>query len=497
MLALLLACSDPPPPGELIFVRDGVLIDGETRRFVPRPWVPGEAVTVEGITDTAPARAECVKLFSEALGDVDALVASGGAAPHSSVAFSPDGERLAVGSYLGEVVLLDGWTGQVLGRRQLAETMVKHVVWSADGGTLFVGEQSPDANLYALDAATLEPRWTWRGADVVESSSPPAGEDLYGVYSLPGIYALQRLDGGELLVTVVHGWNTDAARRNASQVLRLSASSGEVLARWPADGVADATLFGTRTDGRHVVVGVNRSADGPDPDLPIHGVQVLELPGLEPVFRHVEAPLAPHYDKAFLWEAVDVRDGRVLLVYGDGRVRLVGLDGTVGGVDAGTPILAGDVPIGASVGFGVWLDEGFAYSTSGTVIPWGAAAPELRPPTLHPNENAIWVHGADGELAWTWRGEQQVAGFVRRGDHLVVGAADRRTDARRDLYGAVVLRLSGEGAGGDRLEAFCATEGPVFFRQDMSEDGRVAVVEYPYVESEGVLRGGYRVTVLR
>ena len=496
MLALLFACSDPPPDGELIFVRDGVVIDDGLRRYVSRPWTPGEEVTVEGITDTAPAVPECVPLFSEELGKVDELVASGGAAPHSSLAFSPDDRLLAVGSYLGEVVLLDAWTGRVRARKQLAETMIKQVVWSDDGDTLYVGEQSPDGNLYALDPTTLEARWTWRAADVVDTSTPPAGEDLYGVYSLPGIYGVELLESGELVASAVHGWNTEAGRLNKSKVVRIS-PAGEVLAQWPAEGTADATIFGLRTDGRHVVVGVNRSADGPDPDLPIHGVQVLALPDLEPVFRHVEEPLAPHYDKAFLWEAVDLDAGRVLLGYGDGRVRVVGLDGETVSVDAGTPILAGDVPIGASVGFGFFLGDGFAYSTSGTVIPWGAAAPELRPPTLHPNENAIWVHDADGSLRWTWRGEQQVAGFVRRGDHLVVGAGDRRSDARRDLYGAVVLRLAGEGSGAERLEAFCATEGPVFFRQDMTADGRVAVIEYPYVEGEGVLRGAYRVTVLR
>lgn len=496
MLALLFACSEPPVEGELIFVRDGVLIDDGERRFVQHAWTPGEQVTVDGLTDTAPAVPECVPLFSEGLGKVDALVASGGAAPHSSLAFSPDGSLLAVGSYLGEVLVLDGWTGAVTARKQLAETMIKHVVWSDDGATLYVGEQSPDGHLYALDPTSLDARWTWRAADVVDTSTPPAGEDLYGVYSLPGIYGLALLDNGELLVSAVHGWNTDAGRLNKSKVLRLSAA-GEVLAQWPEEGTADATVFGLRTDGQHAVIGVNRSADGPPPDLPIHGVQVLALPDLEPVFQHVEEPLAPHYDKAFLWEAVDLASGRVLLGYGDGRVRVVGLDGGLVSVDAGTPILAGDVPIGASVGFGTFLDEGFAYSTSGTVIPWGAAAPELRPPTLHPNENAIWVHDADGELSWTWRGEQQVAGFVHRGDHLVVGAGDRRSDARRDLYGAVVLRLAGEGSGAERLEAFCATGGPVFFRQDMSADGRVAVVEYPYVESEGVLGGAYRVTVLR
>ena len=103
-------------------------------------------MTVNGQSGVAPAQPECVELFSVPLGDVSRLIAMGGAAPNTAVAFSPDGSMLAVGSYRGEVLVVDGWSGAVLARRKLAESMVKEVAWSADGKTVYAAEQWVEAN---------------------------------------------------------------------------------------------------------------------------------------------------------------------------------------------------------------------------------------------------------------------------------------------------------------------------------------------------------------
>jgi hypothetical protein len=81
---------------------------------------------------------------------------------------------------------------------------------------------------------------------------------------------------------------------------------------------------------------------------------------------------------------------------------------------------------------------------------------------------------------------------------MVVGAGSRSSDARRDLYGALVFDLEGQSRSGEqRLQTFCATESPVFFRQAATEDGRIAVVEHPIADEDGSIRGAYQVTVLR
>jgi hypothetical protein len=80
----------------------------------------------------------------------------------------------------------------------------------------------------------------------------------------------------------------------------------------------------------------------------------------------------------------------------------------------------------------------------------------------------------------------------------VVGGGARTTDTRRDLFGAVVFRLDGEGSGPERIEVSCPTENPVFFTHDVLDDGRIAVSEVPYRDESGDrVLGDYRVTVLR
>jgi WD40 repeat protein len=510
-LLFIVGCDDAPPVvGELIFVRDGVIAPGGEGQPTPagvivaHPWRPGETVEVAGLSAVAPARAECTRLFSVPLGDVSRLVAMGGAAPDTALAFSPDGAKLAVGSHRGEVLVLDGFSGAVLARRSLAETMIKEVDWSADGQTLYAAEQSPDALLYAMDPATLTPRWTLRLADFVGSSAPPAAEDLYGVYSLPGAYAQVVLPDGDLLVSALHSWDRDGVKTNRSQLLRVG-PDGAVRDRWPAEA-ADATFQHVAVDptGGLVAVTVSRSAAGEPPaDLPIGGVMVLDLDGLDPILPVITEPLRPWFSSTFIWNglAVSRADDAVFMGFGDGRARLLSLSGDSRlELTTGAPILAGEVPIHASVGWGGISRGRLIYTTSTTLIPYGAASPSLRPPTAHPGENTLWAVGLDGEGLWSWTGPQRIEGITLSADeqHLLVGAGDRQTDERRDLYGALVFSLTGEDRSGeDRLEAFCQTEGPVFFRHVLSADGRVALAEHPYTDTDGTLRGRYQVTVLR
>ncbi len=495
-MLVLLGCGTPEVEGDFVFLRDAIFVDGEV---VPTSWSPGQQLEHEGRVATAPHRAECITLFGVGLGDVSREVAMGLPAPDTALAFSPDGSLLAVGSYRGEVLVLDGWTGEVVADKQLSETMVKFVAWSADGQTLYAAEQSPDAFVHAFDPRTLEVRWSFRVADEVESSPLPPAEEKYGVYDLPAAFGMAALHDGGLVMTAMHGWNTPEGRRNASRVLRLDAD-GKLVDAWPEAGVADATFKHPRVDleGDRIVFAVHRTASGEAPtDLPIGGIQVLSLSGLEPVVSVIAPALEPWYDTPFVWEALDVDGDAVFMGFGDGRVLLFGQDGTERlALTPGTPILSGEVPIAASVGYGQFAGDLLIFQTSTTLIPWGAASPELRPPSTHPRENALWVHDLDGELSWTWTGEQELAGLTVLGDTLVAGAGPRSSDSRADLYGALIFELSGEGSGDERLRAFCPTEGPAFFRQTLTEDGRVAVTEFPYAD-EGGQHGTYRVTVLR
>ncbi len=515
LLALLLGCGGEKAPslvdGELGFLRGAVLAPagsggrgvGDGRELVLQDWQPGEEVILGGTRDQAPARPECLPLFSAPLGDVSSMIAMGGEAPNTALAWSPDGSLLAVGTHLGEVVVLDGWTGAETGRRKLAETMVKAVAWSPDGATLYAAEQSPDAYVHALEVPGMTSRWTFRLADELESSPPPPDTDVYGVYTLPAAWSVEVLRGGDVLVAGTHSWVVDEVRRNRARIWRLR-PDGSVASAWPTDGPADATLLFPRVDedADLLVIAVGRSAPGDhSPELAVGGVQVLTLSTFTSRAKLLSEALAPHFTRAAPWEAVDVAGDRVLAGYSDGRARIFGLAEGAEAVtlELGVPWLAGDVPLAAPVSWGLLQGDAVVTVTGDTNIPWGSQTTATRPPVPHPHANRLSVHGMDGALRWAWSGAQILAGVSASpsGDHLVVGHGERSSDDRRDLFGATIFRATEDGGGEERREVTCSTASPVFFRQALHDDGRLAVSEVPWKAEDGSVLGQYRVTVLR
>lgn len=504
-LMALVACAPPAPVTDPVFVRDGVIVPAPAEGIplpgqrVLTPLAPDARHFVHsGRTWPRPERPACMSLFSVDLGDASRQVAMGGSAPDTALAWS--GERLAVGTARGELLVLDGWTGRVLARRHLSETLVKQVAWGPDG-TLYAGEQSPDALLHALDPDTLQSRWTLRLADRVETSPAPAGEDLYGVYTLPGITGLHVLEDGDLIVAATHAWPGESGRENRAQVLRVR-PDGTVRAAWPPSP-ARATLLHPRVDeasGRVVVpVGFSAAGEPPD-DLPVGGVQLLDL-DLRPIASIQVPPLAPWFDRTFVWEGVDVDANGVVVGLGDGRVRTFDALGAPADVlDPGAPVMAGDVPIVAPIGHARRAGPYTLALTELSNIPYGAAAPDLQPPSPHPGAHTLWAwKGPD--LAFRLSGPWALSGLSLSADArtAVVGTSPRAAGDRHrgDLFGALLVDLSPDGADGEsRLLATCPTEGPLFFRHALHEDGRLAVVEVPRLEGSAV-RGAWRVTVLR
>jgi len=499
---LLFACSPTVDAPRWYFVRGGLLSEaaGRAPAFEAVAWTPGQALERGGVPLTAPQQAECRPIFSVPLGDVGDRIAAGGTAPDTAVAFSPDGRWLAVGDFGGVVHVVDGVTGRERIVRRLSEAVVKGVAWSVDGRTLYAAEQSPDALVHALDPETLADRWTVRLADRVGTSAVAPG-DLYGVYTLPAALGLVPQADGSLLVVATHAWNTDEGRRNAAAVLNVDAA-GQIVAAWPPEGALSATLVAATPSpkGDAVAVAVSRSADGEAPrGLPIGGVQVLRLPSLEPVGGVALEPLLPWYSRVYLWDTV---------AYAGDALWIGATDGRLARVDAaslalrellplGAPRELGGVPVVATLGHVRAAGDQLLALTSESSIPFGSADPALRPPSLHPNENTLFAFDTQGQPRWSWRGPYAPQGMTVLGDALVVGAGARTSDQRRDLYGALVFRLNGEGTGDERLQTVCHTEGPVFFRQAVAADGRVALVELPFTTEAGALGGAYRVTVFR
>ena len=155
-----------------------------------------------------------------------------------------------------------------------------------------------------------------------------------------------------------------------------------------------------------ISININRSAEGPAPEgVPIGGIQILQLSDLTPLWNHSVEPLAPYFSYTFIWDAVDIQGDQLLVGLGDGRVRLVDAnEGIQLELEPGVPLVAADVPIAASIDGVLIRDNEVLISTIDTLIPYGAAAPELRPPTAHPGSNRLQIHDMEGivvDMDWS------------------------------------------------------------------------------------------------
>jgi hypothetical protein len=488
-MMLFLACNASEPVVEPAYVRDGFLKKAASGwELQSGPWPEG-----------APLQAECIPLFHVPMEDMSRLASSGAPPPDTALAFSPDGTQLAIGSFGGWLRVVDGWSGKLLAEKKLAEGLVKEVAWSPDGATLYIGEQSPDALVVALDPASLEQRWSFRLADDLEQSPLPAEDDIYGPYSLPGVYSLKVLKNGELVVAGAHGWSpAEGVRKNRSRLYHLS-SEGKFLKGWPESGAADAVLLHPVVTDDLLLTSISRSASGPPPaDLPIGGVALFDTATLSLKWSRQFPVLAPLFKDVFIWEGLGLGKNTVLAGLGDGRAFLLDESGQEkAALTPGVPIQAAGVPISCGVGFGSIYagdPDSVYFLTTGTNIPFGSADPMARPPSAHPAQNTVHAVDANGKALWSRQLAQSATGIAISPDgaELTVAAGGRLTDTRTDLFGAVVLdRASGT------VRTSCSTSGPAHFRVAYGPDGRrLAVSESPFFQ-EGVVQGRYQVTVFR
>ena len=277
------------------------------RRIIEFNWQPRETyefrVGSARHTLRAPLKPTPYLVQAVPLEDVSSA-AIGGVTPDGVVRFSPDGRRLAVGTYGGWLRIIDCHSGEELHRRRIAEGMVKTLAWSPDGALLYFGEQSPDALLVALDsaardgrAATYDVAWSARLADWIESSRPAAG-DRYGIYSLPAAFDLKVAADGRVFAAGAHGWSIDGQPLNRSVVCCFDAA-GAPLWRQPPDGAHPVVIRHLAIDaaGSKLLLLANQTqpSDGGDSLRPDTLYLLDGFTGRIAAERRLE-PLRPHFD---------------------------------------------------------------------------------------------------------------------------------------------------------------------------------------------------------
>lgn len=445
--------------------------------------------------------------------------AATGSPPDSIVRFSPDNRRLAIGTLAGHLRVVDIFTGRLLHHERITEGQIKQLAWSPDGRQLYVGEQSPDAFLFALTApedpaaeGAFTLAWSVRLADQIETSRLPAG-DRYGVYSLPAVHDLKVADDGRLFVVGLHSWSQSNRATVRSQVFSF-AENGAELWRFPAERPLPLTIAHAAIDaaGTKVAFLANRP-------LTLHdGIRglgddlfVLDATTGKVTVQHRLKPLEPHFDRVEAWDSVALSaDGtRLALGLADGRGLIFSLNGDelepLKTLELSTPILVGGIPVAAACSYTRCFGDTIYFETQNTHIPFGNPQAANQAPAPHRGANTLSAFDLDGNLRWRYRGPFALSGvWSSRGSD---GKASRWLMATcRELPGArepgqfgfLLFDLARPGGGSDKLVYYYATDGPVIFSADISADGRwIAVTEVPAPTLDGFdLYGTHQVHVV-
>lgn len=538
------ACGDKPVrPVDAFFVRGGLVVENvgelagelahrgrpvadwragqsgrdlirlpQDRLLVLFPWRPGQiySLTVGGRTRSleAPQRPSPLLVTAVDLEDIKPHGGQMGHAPDTEVRFSPDGGRLAIGTYRGRLEMVDIPSGRRIWDRKLAEGMVKRLAWGSIDGrrVLYVGEQSPEGLIYCLDAADGQEIWrfeTWRFVGRGKASA----DRKNAVYNLPGIYYLRVLPDGSVLTVATYGRFEGENYTHDGLVCRLDGADGRLVWRWPEETTFPygITWVGASAKGGTLAL-ISFNIFGPRVAGPFREGTLYCLNGDNGCKRwHYRVPpLKPHYNRVGSWQSVAVSpDGqRVLLGLNDGRAMLFdGRDGGTGPLwtlPVGQPVMIGDMPVAAPVSY-ARLARGAVYlATPGTTIPAGARAGR-RTPQPHPHARQFFAYDLEGRLRWQHRTEGSAQGITISDDGRWVATcvgASRASDDR-DRFGLTLFDTRPPDEGQTLVYHF-ATDGPAFFQTDISPGGRyLALTESAYTRDEGkTVHGSYRVLVI-
>jgi outer membrane protein assembly factor BamB len=473
------------------------------------------------------------------LGDVG-YYAKAGLQADTSVQFSPNSRLLVVGTLLGDIQVMDVYSGRTLWSKRIAEGMVKEAVFSRDGtnnpadppnqsdlsdpsdlsissipsipSIVYYGEQSPDGFLYAADARTGNELWKFRLAKDLESSAPPAKGNIWGIYELPGFYRLVPMSDGGVVALGVHSWgdwSKAGGMRRLSRVYRFS-RDGKVLWSFPEDKPAAMTFAYMDADpaGRRVVVLTGEVAGGAPADYPLRPGSLCCLDGASGrlVGTHVFEPLKPFFDKVLFWQSVSVSPSGEKAAIGlhDGRAYIFDLDTLKPDFSFrfGAPVLISGIPVCANATYTHIAPGGAVYfQTGNSSVPSGAGEDASRqPPGPHPNANSITAVGRDGRAAWRYHSGHQYQNFWTSGDGRWMITSVQRTRGKAGWDSGVMLfDVARAGGGAAKFVYYYQVEGLSFFRAAISGDGAaIAVVEVPCEDPQTkTLRGTYQVHLIR
>ncbi len=432
----------------------------------------------------------------------------------TTVAFSPDGEKLAIATDAGHLALINPLTGEKIWKTRISESYTKHAAFSPDGRRLFIGEQSADGFVFAYELSGKKPAllWKYRMADDIDTSTPYRPNDVYAWVQYPGPYRIAATGNGDLLAAGVHSWTQDGAALKKSQLYRFDGETGKLKWKWPSRQPLPMIIrwFDYSRDGKSIALVYDTISSGASPQFQPGTLCVIDGVSGAKRWEYAFEPLKPHFEAVKFWRGVGVSpDGKFINVTTeDGRAFIFdAVNAAHEKVDPlwqaelTTPLEVSDIPITATSGTIAATNSFALFVTGDTYIPYHLQKGAQQPPAAHPNGLTLFAYKWTGEKAWRWALQNMPQGLRldARNRYAAVSISKASRNGEEQLHGVSLFDLNATGGGLAKYLYTYRVEGLLPYDTiDISADGQyIALIETPIVMSDETTRGNNRVHIIQ
>jgi hypothetical protein len=417
------------------------------------------------------------------LGDVEARDYQRMGSVRALLDFSPDEQFLAVGTELGEIIVVKKNPPQVIWREKIGIGKITSLQFSADGAFLYVGEASPEGGLICLDGKIGKTIWRYSAAQAV-------GVDIKK-RSLPAIVKIEvRKNKIYALATRYGTRSTSEKEPYYYSKIFCFAPTGKTLWEFPTDeNYMDAWvnwLSVDEIDGQVVFGTANYAETVRKYTKNIYALNAktgaenwgIEIPPALDANRTITRG-SPNISADGTMVAALASDGRGFAYDAKGNF--------LWSRAVSTPKSIGSVYLNAIGRDAYVLDK---YVVFGTLNTYNSAGSQLPTPVEHPSNNNLVVFDREGNFKSRWQagGSVEEAAFSYPYAAVAVGRNTKTKDYK--VHGLYVYNLDkGEITGQVR------TDGPAIAAALCSQGKSVAVVEAPLKLDDGKIIGKYRLTL--
>lgn len=392
-----------------------------------------------------------------------------------------DEDAWIVGTERGELFLISN-EGHQLWKRSLGIGKLISVCISNDGKTAFIGEASPEGNLYAIDIHTGDIVWKHKSADFI--GSDPSQR------SYPSVVHIVTDKNDNVFANTYRFLVTKDGRRAYTAKMLAVTKDGKMLWQFPQNEGLDSWINWCDVNDNNGRVVISTSAYDYRDDMKYRDtLYFLDKTNGEPLNSVWVHPVEPFDNTVMRGSPNFSADGRYLAAAcSDGRGILFNDKGDILWVrPVSQPAQVDGAWINASGRDGFVTDYGVLFTTINT---FNRENWQLPTPVEHPSNNSLFLFTEDGKFIYQHKanGTMEELDFA---DNIVACAIGRNVRTHNyKAHGVLLVDLKN-----GKEKAFFATEGPCQAIAVSSKGDMVAGVEAPALTPEGKIIGAYRLHI--